>query len=199
VERLASEFHTAELLTPAVWRPACRPAVRGNCVVNFFSDRQSIRRLAQAGAGLQSGDLWWVPASARGGHAWEGSIGGRDGFRLRMPKPLEEIAWSDLSAFSSHEAAEAQLLHPEVIFCRDRDGRAVHAVPMHQYARATVHVEAEPEGVVELLGGLLEVPAQQVEVDHVCFQKRCTHTLFFPPERIPVAAAPSARPICTAA
>jgi hypothetical protein len=191
VERLASEFHVMELLTPVVWRPACRPPLRGNCILGSYANAAGIRRLLRTGAGLEVGALRLGHTPGKPGHAWHAAAEGSSAFHLRLPKPLEEIAWPAASAFSSHEAAEAQLLHPEVVFFRDRDGRAVHAVPVHQYARATVHAEAELGGVAELVGELLGAPGE-VALDHVLFQKRCTHTFFFPPERIPTATPPPA-------
>ena len=191
-ERLASEFHTVELLTPAVWRPACRPALRGNYLLGGFADAPGVRRLLRTGAGLEAQAGRLAQGCGRSGYAWEGTLPvGQEGeaaAAARLPRPLAEISWPADSAFSSPEAAEAQLLHPEVVFFLDRDGRAVNGVPVHQYARAAVHAEAEWSGVEELLGGLLGACPEEVEVDHVFFQKRCTHTFFFPPERIPVAA-----------
>ncbi|HEU4753804.1 MAG TPA: hypothetical protein VFU47_11910, partial [Armatimonadota bacterium] len=52
VPTLASEFHLAELVTPAVWQPACRPALRGNLLLAAFSDTPGLSRLIRTACGF---------------------------------------------------------------------------------------------------------------------------------------------------
>ena len=49
---LAREFRTAELVTPAVWPGACRPAARGLFLLRLFSDSVGVARLVRAALGF---------------------------------------------------------------------------------------------------------------------------------------------------
>ncbi|MGV3719334.1 MAG: hypothetical protein ACO1SX_00370, partial [Actinomycetota bacterium] len=106
-------------------------------------------------------------------------------------RPGAEPEWPADSVFDSAEHAEGVLLHPEWCFAPDRPGRLVRAVPVHHYARSTVHVTPE-RAPTEWVARLLGVQPGALRFDHALLQKRCTHTFSFPPETIvrtrPVAA-----------
>jgi hypothetical protein len=161
---LATEFRTAELVTPVRWQAACRPALQGLYTLRFSSDSHGLARLA--GTALRV-DAEVNPACPR----------------AAGPRALPELAWPVDSAFASSEEAEALLLHPEWYFAPDRDGRHVRAVPVHYYARATAVLQPGTlfaSFVAESLG----CDVEELCPDHALLQKRCTHTFHFPPETI---------------
>ncbi len=112
---------------------------------------------------------------------------------MALERPLREEHWPSSSLYDSMEAAEAHLLHPECCFIPERTGRFVQAAPVHQYARSTIHA-AGTARAAELVARTLNIHPDDLTLDHVLFQKRCTHTWSFPPERITIARpAPLAR------
>lgn len=162
---LASEFRTAELLTPVRWQPACRAALQGVCAVRYLATSHGLVRLART-----SLDLAAEVASAKE-------------LRAVAVSPVVEPEWPAGSVFDSAEHAEGVLLHPEWCFAPDRLGRLVRAVPVHHYARSTVAVT--PEHVpTHTVAALLGVDPDCLSFDHALLQKRCTHTYSFPPETI---------------
>ncbi len=190
---LASELHLAELFTPVRWRPACRPAVRGHLLIRAWADHAGVRRLLRTALDFQA--RRGVTGISAGRHRSECALtAAKSGVllaRFHFPKLAPEVPWPVDSLCDSQEAADVLTVHPHCYFLPARGGRAVHAVPVHQYARSTTHLAAEgweADGLAELLG----LPAGVLELDHVVLQKRCTHTWSFPPERIP-AALPAAR------
>src|SRR4051794_8404196 len=189
---LAREFRTAELLTPALWQPACRPAARGLVLLRLLSEPPGLTRLVRAA-------LSFDPVGGALRHEAQGTsyrcllqTAAAGGAELRVRRAVLDEPWPERSLFSSAEAAEAHLLHPACYFVPDRSGDVVRAVPVHQYARSTLHVPAGAAARSGLAARSLGLPPQALELDHVFFQKRCTHTWGFPPERIPVAR-PAAR------
>jgi hypothetical protein len=184
VPSLASEFHLAEVVTPAVWRAACRPLVRGNLVLDLFTDSAGIGRLVGKAVELDPHPCRQQQGAA--GTRYECRMDrecGSSGARLCLDRAAE-AAWPAESLFASSEEAEVRLTRPECYFAGSRDGRAVYAVPVHQYARTT-RPSAWRELEVPILAELLGLDADGLVVDHVLFQKRCTHTWSFPPERVP--------------
>ena len=184
---LDSEFHLAELFTPVRWQGACRPPLRGNLLLRLFSDSPGVRRLARAAVGFE----------AEPGLQEQGTRAAHYHCRLRMPgyphqarvtldRSLHDERWPSGSLYASMEAAEAHLLHPECSFIPERTGRHVQAAPVHQYARSTIHAAGTADAA-HLVAQALGVHPDEILPDHVLFQKRCTHTWSFPPERIPIA------------
>lgn len=188
----ASEFHLAELFTPVRWRGACRPAVRGNFLMGAWADRSGLRRLVRVNQGSVAAGS--VAVTARGGRIDCELADASPLLRFALAKPVEEAPWPQSSLLDTQEAADVLTVHPECYFLPEPGGRAVNAVPLHQYARSTTHVQPEDlnaSGLEEALG----LPAGVLQLDHMLFQKRCTHTWSFPPERIPVTQpAPYAKP-----
>lgn len=190
---LASEFRTAELFTPARWQAACRAPLRGNMLLASRTDSRSLARMLRTAVRLPAG----VGTHAQG-------LEGRDytcrladptgaGVLVRLARGMEEQPWPGGSLFTSAEAAEIALVHPEFHFVADPGGRVVQAVPVHEYARKTTHVEVAALEA-PLVAAWLGLAPEELELDHALFQKRCTHTWSFPPERISVAApAPTAQ------
>jgi hypothetical protein len=191
VPSLASEFHLAEVLTPVVWRAACRQPVLGNLVLDLFTDSAGIARLVGKAVELDPHSCTQQQAAV--GVRYECRMersGGAPGAELLLDRAAED-AWPSGSLFGSSEEAEIRLTRPECYFAGSRDGRAVYAVPVHQYARVT-RPSAWRELEVPILAELLGLDAADVVVDHVLFQKRCTHTWSFPPERVPTVPAAGA-------
>jgi hypothetical protein len=181
---LASDFRTAELLTPVRWQPACRSAMQGLCWLRFFSNSHGLVRLARTGLELAAevADETLLRGAAR---------------------PGAEPEWPADSLFDSTEHAEGALLHPEWCFAPDRLDRLVRAIPVHHYARSTVHVAPE-QTHLDRVARLLEVEPHALRFDHALLQKRCTHTVSFPPETIvrtrpSVARGALGRPVALAA
>ncbi len=190
---LTREFDVSELFTPVHWKPACQPVRLGNWNLAVSTTAPAIRRLLEATLEV---DVRVEGRSARKGHssgATAGDVRTGLGCRVRIARPAIEECWPARSAFASQEAAEGLLLHPQSSFVPDTSGELVRAIPVHHYARSTVHVSAE-ECDLTGVATLLDLPLEQVTVDHVLFQKRCTHTYAFPAERIPLARASSCRP-----
>lgn len=184
---LAGEFRLAELITPVRWQGACRPALRGQYLLGLLCDSPGVRRLLRAALDCDSSGAVLDQGGERGGYACciREVAGTSACFDLSLPQVREDERWPGGSVFTSPEAAEAHLLHPECYFVAERTGRLVRAVPIHQYARATTHLlprTLDPG----LIAAALDLSRDQVIVDHVLFQKRCTHTWAFPPETIPV-------------
>ncbi len=183
---LVSEFHLAEVLTPVRWQGACRPALRGQLVLDLFTDRAAIARLLRTSLELEPRFARMSQGPEQATYGCRLDPTGRPGNRVWLPRPLVEAPWCDDSLFDQQESAEAALLHPECYFTPDGHGRAIWATPVHQYARATTHVAPTAEAA-PVLAELLGARPEEVTLDHVFFQKRCTHTWSFPPERIPMA------------
>ncbi len=185
---LARELVLGELVTPVRWQGACRPAVTGLCLLDLFTDSPGLARLVRTAAGYAPRLVRRAGgAESKDSYGWnlEGPAG-TAGLRVRLPRPVGEPAWQ-VGAFPTFQSAETALVHPEACFIPGSGGDVVRAVPVHQYARLTQAAIGEVEAagfVAEALG----VPEEAVRLDHVLFQKRCTHTWSFPPERIPVAA-----------
>lgn len=175
--QLAGEFALTEVITPVVWHPACRTAVRGNWLLAGSCSAPGIRRLCRASLGV---DL-------------RTAISGLEACHATLDRPIREAEWPNASHFTSPEAAETLLLHPECYFVRDEAEAIVRAAPVHQYARSTVPV-APQSCDVAAVAALLGLPEAAVIVDHVLYQKRCTHTWAFPAERIPLARFVAQRP-----
>jgi hypothetical protein len=178
---LASEFHVAELITPAYWQAACRPALKGNCLLAAWSDSHGLSRLIRTSLHLAAGCEPEEQGGQKSTYRCRAS-----GWDLELEKA--DADWPAGSLFSSAETAEGLLLHPECYFVPESREGLVRAVPVHQYARSAVAARAlrlEAPVVAEVLG----LDSTEVTPDHVFLQKRCTHTWFFPPERIPVARA----------
>jgi hypothetical protein len=193
---LESEFHVAELVTPARWQGACRPTLRGIFLLHLLTDSHGLARLLRKA-------LEWDSEPSRQtqgpeGDGYECRVGDRSGHGeawLRLRRPIREESWPAASVYASQEEAEIHLLHPEWHFVPGRDGRVVHATPVHQYARSTISVGAQVE-MASLVASALGARPDELTLDHVLFQKRCTHTWSFPPERILTArrAAPVLAP-----
>lgn len=175
--QLAGEFELTELFTPVIWHPACRPAVRGNWLLAGHCSAPGIRRLCRASLGVDLGMAHALPVGS-------GAV---------LERPVQEVAWPASSRFASPEAAETLLLHPECYFVADGSEGVARAVPVHQYARTTLHV-APRECRVSRLAELLGISEREITIDHVLYQKRCTHTWAFPAERIPLAQFTAQRP-----
>jgi hypothetical protein len=175
---LAGQFRVAEVFTPVHWQGACRPALRGNYLLRFAADSHGLSRLVRTALGFPA-----EHRPLRQGLERTGYLAESDGQRLLLPRTIREEPWPADSLFATHEDAEAALLHPEAIFVPTRDYAAVNAVPIHQYARATAHLRpiAQAAGI---LAETLDAAPEELVLDHVFFQKRCTHTWSFPPERI---------------
>lgn len=173
---LASEFSLTELLTPVAWYPACRAVVRGNWLISGSCSAPGIRRLCRAALGVDlDHDTELAECS------------------VELERPVREAAWPATSFFESAEAAESRLLHPECCFVPDGEDEVVRAIPLHQYARSTISVDPRScrlRGAARLLG----LSETEIAVDHVLYQKRCTHTWAFPAERIPLAQFAAHRP-----
>lgn len=190
VPTLASEFNLAELLTPARWQRACSAPLRGSLLLNLWSNRPGIARLAETTLGFPAGAGRQRHALERARYECELDLGFNGGsVEACLPRPFRE-EWREASVFSSPEAAEGALLHPECYFVPDQDGTVVRAVPVHHYARLTTPVAHQ--ATAPLIATLLGTRPEEVVLDHVFFQKRCTHTWSFPPQRIPTTA-PSRR------
>lgn len=188
---LASEFRIAELVTPVRWQAACRPALRGLFTLRLLTDSAGVARLVQTALEFpversqhrQGVDGAAYTCDLSGAHPADSAL-------LSLARPVVESEWSADSLFTSPEEAEIALLHPEYIFVPETSGRAVRAVPVHQYARATTVVT--PASVAApLVAASLGAQPEELELDHVLYQKRCTHTWSFPPERIITATAPA--------
>lgn len=185
---LASEFHLAEVVTPARWQGACRPALRGALLLRLLTDSHGLARLVRTALGFETDLALHTQGAERNAYAasLRTQTDREESARLSLARPVEDASWPADSVFPSHEAAEAHLLHPECYFVPSSDGRVVNAAPVHQYARSATHVR--PAALAApLLGDLLRCRPEEVVLDHVLFQRRCTHTWAFPPERIPVA------------
>lgn len=187
IPTLAGEFHVAEVFTPVYWQGACRPALRGSFLLRIGTDADGLNRLIRTALRFPAGRLPLPQDSAP-----EGCAAGSPGYRLVLPRSTIEEPWPEGSLYSSHEAAEAHLLHPEACFVPLPDRVAVHAVPIHQYARSTTHLRPLHASAA-LLAETLSAREEELVLDHVFLQKRCTHTWSFPPERI-AAARPSPVP-----
>lgn len=186
VSVLASEFRTAELFVPARWRRACRPALRGSCLLRVLTDSPGAARWIRTALGLRAAVVPLRQGIVRGGYACAINAGGNCSLEVDLPRRSVEDRWPHDSAFTSHEAAEAFVLHPECHFAPDAREAVVHAVPVHEYARGTTHVL--PAAVsIPLVARLLGCREADLALDHVFFQKRCTHTWSFPPDRIPAS------------
>lgn len=162
---LASDFRTAELLTPVRWQPACRSALRGTCSLRFFSNSHGLVRLVRTSLDLAA------------------DVADESQLRGGALRPGAEPEWPADSVFDSAEQAEGVLLHPEWCFAPDGADRLVRAVPVHHYARSTVHVTPE-QASTDWVAKLLGVAPTALRFDHALLQKRCTHTFSFPPETI---------------
>jgi hypothetical protein len=191
VQTLASELHTAELFTPARWRPACRRPLTGNLLLDLWTDSPGLARLVRTALGFRPRPARYEQCSDRGAYRCRLTSAEGDA-ELHVIQPGVEAAWPARSAFTSHEAAEAQLVHPECLFVPSGAGDAVYAVPVHQYARSTTHAAAARASAP--LMAALGAASEEVIPDHVFFQKRCTHTVLFPPERIATVPQPGSRP-----
>lgn len=187
IPTLAGEFHAAEVFTPVYWQGACRPALRGSYLLRTGTDAHGLNRLIRTALRFPAEHL-----ELRQGVEREGYAARAAGHDLLVPRSATEEPWPEDSLYSSHEAAEAHLLHPEAWFVPLPDGAAVNAVPVHQYARSTTHLHALRAGAGWLAETLHAAPGE-VTLDHVFFQKRCTHTWSFPPERIAAARPAPAR------
>lgn len=188
---LASEFRVAELVTPVRWEAACRPALRGLFTLRLLTDSAGVARLVQTALEFPAGRS--EHRQGVEGPAYTADLHGPspiDFAQFSLPRPVAESVWSSDSLFASPEEAEIALLHPEYIFVPETTGRAVRAVPVHQYARSTT-VVAPTSAAAPLVAGSLGVQPEELELDHVLYQKRCTHTWSFPPERIVTATAPA--------
>lgn len=186
---LAREFDVCELFTPVRWKPACQPPVQGNWTLALSTNSPAIRRLLQATLGLDVRLERSDEPRRTATNAELRASGAGFGGRVQIARPILEAPWSPASAFPSLETVEGLLLHPQSSFVPDGSGELVRSVPVHHYARSTVHAfaaECDLSGVA----GLLDLPGDAVLVDHVLFQKRCTHTYAFPAERIPLAQMP---------
>ncbi|MBM3457728.1 MAG: hypothetical protein FJX77_04255 [Armatimonadetes bacterium] len=177
---LASEFRYVELLTPVCYQTACRSAVRGNLLLRLGADSLGLTRLVRTALEFSPG---WH-AGRPGGRS--GSAPVAEELQLRRPRRLD--TWEGGSLLAGPEEAEALLVHPEQYFVPTRDGKAIHAIPLHQYARRTSAAPAAAQGR-ERVAAELGLALEHVVPDHVLFQKRCTHTWSFPPERIPAVPA----------
>jgi hypothetical protein len=175
---LAGEFRVAEVITPVHWQGACRPILRGSYLLRFAANSRGLTRLVRTALGFQA-----EYRPLRQGLERAGYLAESEGHRALLPRTIREEPWPEDSLFATHEDAEAALLHPEAVFVSTRDQMAVNAVPIHQYARATTHLRpiAHSAGT---LAETLDAAAEELVLDHVFFQKRCTHTWAFPPERI---------------
>jgi hypothetical protein len=182
---LASEFRAAELVAPVRWQAACRPPQRGLFLLDLFTDSCGLERLLRTTLQFEARRARQVQGAAGKEYACRIEADG-GGARLALPRPVTEAPWPSGSVYPSAEAAEVALAHPQAYFIPHRDGEAVRAAFVHQYARTTIHVRpallAAP-----LVAAALGARPGEVEPDHVWYQKRCTHTWFFPPERIPLA------------
>ena len=163
---LATEFTLAEVVTPVLWQGACRPTLRGNFLLHCSTGAHGLARLVRTAL---NAPCRWESLDVEA--------------QLALPRERSEAPWPADSVFSSHEAAEAHLLHPEACFVAAPHGGAVNAVPIHQYARATIHLVPHHAAALRI-AGVLSVPPEELEFDHMFLQKRCTHTWSFPPERI---------------
>ena len=179
---LATEFHTAELITPVTWRRACGPSLKGQCLLRFFTDRAGVARLVGAALGFPADRAGFEQRPERDRTVWR-LAAGEAGAGLLLPRPAVEAAWPADSAFSSHEAAEAALAHPERCFVPSGGGRAVFAAPVHQYARSTTCVTPDALSA-PVVAACLGARPEEVVPDHVFVQKRCTLTFAYPPERM---------------
>lgn len=175
---LASEFHLAELVTPVSWQGACRPVLRGNFLLHLETDAHGLSRLARTALSFPVGCNPLQQGMEKAGYRCSSGQ-----HRLLLPRTVEEEPWPATSVFANHEAAEAHLLHPEAFFVRAEGGTVVNAIPVHQYARSTTHVHPI-EAAAPWVAEILHARPEEVVLDHVFFQKRCTHTWSFPPERI---------------
>jgi len=173
---LATEFRTAEVVTPVRWQAACRAALKGLYSLRFATGAHGLARLARTALALDAELTDSCPRST-------------------APRVQPEVAWPHESVFAGAEEAEAQLLHPEWFFAPDRDGRHVRAVPVHYYARATTQVQ--PLALcAEFVAEALRCDVKELELDHAVLQRRCTHTYHFPPETI-VCSRPVEAPFRT--
>jgi hypothetical protein len=161
---LATEFRTAEVVTPVRWQAACRPALKGLYTLRFATGSHGLARLARTALALDAEMTTACP-------------------RTTLPRVQPELEWPCDSVFAGAEEAEAMLLHPEWLFAPDRDGRHVRAVPVHYYARATTQVDPGAF-CTEFVAEALRCDVKELQLDHAVLQKRCTHTYHFPPETI---------------
>jgi len=179
---LVSDFHTAELYTPVRWQGACREALLGSLLLGFRTDSHSLARLLRKGVQMPAE----TGTHSQGGEGKEYLISLGADLELRLVREGDEAPWPTDSVFASAEAAEIHVLHPQSHFVPESGGRAVHEVPVHEYARKTTPV-ALHGCRAPLVERWLGADAHELTVDHVMFRKRCTHTWSLPPERIPVA------------
>jgi hypothetical protein len=161
---LATEFRTAEVVTPVRWQAACRPALKGLYSLRFATGSHGLARLARTALALDAETIGVCP-------------------RTTPPRVQPELAWPGHSVFAGAEEAEALLLHPEWFFAPDLDGRHVRAVPVHFYARTTAQI-LPGTLCTEFVAEALRCDVEELELDHAVVQKRCTHTYHFPPETI---------------
>lgn len=175
---LASEFRVAEVITPVHWQGACRPVLRGSYLLRFAADTHGLSRLLRTALGFPT-----ECRALRQGLERAGYLAESEAHLMLLPRTIREEPWAEESLFATHEDAEAALLHPEAVFVPSRDQMAVNAVPIHQYARATTHLRPITHGA-GFLAETLNAAPEELVLDHVFFQKRCTHTWAFPPERI---------------
>ena len=189
---LASEFRVAELVTPVRWQAACRPALRGLFTLRLLTDSAGVARLVQTALEFPAEVSRHRQGMDATGYGCElSSSHPADSAQLSLPRPVAESEWPGKSLFTTPEEAEIALLHPEYVFVPERSGRAVRAVPVHHYARSTTAV-APTAAVAPLVAWSLGAKPEEIELDHVLYQKRCTHTWSFPPERIVTATSPVA-------
>ncbi len=178
VETLASEFRYVELFTPVRWRGACRAELRGNLLLRLCTDSPGLARLVRTALHFEPG---W--GSRQDGPRFGAPVT-PDEFRFVRPRDLD--AWDGRSVLEDAAQAESLLVHAERYFVPSGDGAALCAIPLHQYARRTSAAPASAEHAARVAEEL-NIPLDQLVADHVLFQKRCTHTWSFPPERIPRA------------
>lgn len=169
---LAGEYQVAELFTPAVWRPACREALRGSCLLGAWTDCHGLGRLAATALEF--------PVSPLGGP-------GAPPADLAGLFPGQPAPFPTGSLYPTAEAADG-LLRPERVFAPA--AAAVWAPPVHFYYRSAEPVTLAPEAALtcrRVVADRLGLHPERVVPDHARLQRRCTHTWSFPPERIPAA------------
>lgn len=175
---LATEFRVAELITPVYWQGACRPILRGSYLLHASTSSHGLSRLLRTSLNFPAGHQELVQGLDRASYHCRSAH-----HSFALPRVAKEEPWPSGSVFATHEDAEAHLLEPQVYFVPSEGGTVIHAIPVHQYARATTHVHPL-EAAAPWLAEFLHARPQEVVLDHIFFQKRCTHTWSFPPERI---------------
>jgi hypothetical protein len=187
---LAHEFQVAELVTPVRWEPPCRDSAVGNYLLSAYTDSGSVRRFLRTAASVEPLRAALELKTARGELRCEVSLAGGSSAALRgIPESFEALV---APADSSPAVPEAVLLAPACYFLSDVRECVIRSVPVHQYARTTVPVQLE--GAAALTHGVATAIGcgdDELIPDRMWYQKRCTHTWSFPPERIPVAMAPT--------